>query len=242
MQSLDPEAELNLDFTPHAYLKQIAFWLSYFDLNYWFIWVPLFILIPILIVRWNPIQTGMFTCGFSASAIEILLLIAFQILYGYVYQVTGIIITLFMAGLAAGPYLQKKILPGATLGQLTVVQILIGIFAMILPFLFLLFRIMDPGSGLTHALFFLLTFLISVLTGILFSLAATLMKGNVLQVASGLYGSDLIGSALGALLVAALLFPLLGLIKVALLIGVLNFIAALFIWLWRKRLSDNFVT
>jgi len=242
MQSLDPEAELNLDFTPRAYLKQIVFWLSYFDFNYWFIWIPLFILIPILIVRWNPIQTGMFTCGFSASAIEILLLIAFQILYGYVYQVTGIIITLFMAGLAAGPYLQRKILPGAMPGQLTAVQILIGIFAMILPFLFLLFRIMDPGSGLTHALFFLLTFLISVLTGIFFSLATTLMKGNVLQVASGLYGSDLIGSALGALLVAALLFPLLGLIKVALLIGVLNFIAALFIWLRRKRLSDNFVT
>jgi len=38
------------------------------------------------------------------------------------------------------------------------------------------------------------------------------------------------------------LFPLLGLIKVALLIGVLNFMAALFIWLRRKRLSDNFVT
>jgi predicted membrane-bound spermidine synthase len=113
---------------------------------------------------------------------------------------------------------------------------------MILPFLFLLFRIMDPASGLIHILFFLLTFLISALTGILFSLATALMKGDVLQVASGLYGSDLIGAALGALLVAALLFPLLGLINVALLIGTLNFLAALFIWLRRKRLADNFVS
>ena len=242
MQTLDPTTGLNLDFAPRAYLKQIAYWLSYFDFNYWFIWLPLFILIPILIVRWNPIQTGMFTCGFSASAIEILLLIAFQIVYGYVYQVTGIIIMLFMAGLAAGPFIQKRILPEATLGQLTAVQVLIGIFAMILPFLFLLFRILDPESGLIHILFFLLTLLISILTGIFFSLATALQKGTVIQVSSGLYGSDLIGSALGALLVAALLFPLLGLIKVALLIGILNFIAALFIWLRRKRLSDNFVT
>jgi len=113
---------------------------------------------------------------------------------------------------------------------------------MILPFLFLLFRILDPESGLIHILFFLLTLLISILTGIFFSLATALQKGTVIQVSSGLYGSDLIGSALGALLVAALLFPLLGLIKVALLIGILNFIAALFIWLRRKRLSDNFVT
>ncbi len=242
MQALDPETGLNLDFAPRAYLKQIALWLSYFDLNYWFIWVPLFILIPLLIVRWNPIQTGMFTCGFSASAIEILLLIAFQILYGYVYQVTGIIITLFMAGLATGPFIQKRLLPEATLGQLTLVQVLIGIFAMILPFLFLLFRILDPASGLIHIFFFLLTLLISILTGIFFSLATVLLKGNVLQVSSGLYGSDLIGSALGALLVAALLFPLLGLVKVALLIGIFNLTAALFIWLSRKRLSDNFVT
>lgn len=242
MQSLDPGSDLNFDFVPRAYLKQIAYWLSYFDLNYWFIWLPLFILIPILIVRWNPIQTGMFACGFAASSIEILLLMVFQILYGYVYQVTGIIIMIFMAGLAAGPFVQKRIFPDASLGQLILVQILIGIFAVVLPILFLLFRVMDPGTGLIHILFFLLTFLISVLTGILFSLATALMKGNVLQVASGLYGSDLIGSALGALLVAALLFPMLGLIKVTLLIGALNFMAALFIWLWGKRLPNNFVT
>lgn len=242
IQSLDPETDINLDFIPRAYLKQIAYWLSYFDLNYWFIWLPLFILIPILFIRWNPIQTGIFTCGFTASSIEILLIIAFQVLYGYVYQVTGIIITLFMAGLATGPIIQKRFFPRASLGQLVLVQVLIGSFAIVLPFLFLLFRIMDPGTGAIHILFFLLTFLISVLTGILFSLATVLMRGNVLQVASGLYGSDLIGSSLGALLVAALLFPLLGLIKVALLIGVLNFLVALFIWLWGKRLSDNFVT
>ncbi len=242
MEALDPETGLNLDFSPRVYLKQITLWLSYFDFNYWFIWVPLFILIPLLIVRWNPIQTGMFTCGFSASAIEILLIIAFQIVYGYVYQVTGIIITLFMAGLAAGPLIQKRIFPESTLRQLTFVQVLIGIFAAILPFLFLLFRILDPGTGLIHILFFLLTVLISVLTGIFFSLATTLLKGNVIEVSSGLYGSDLIGSALGALLVAALLFPLLGLIRVTLLIAIFNFLTALFIWFRRKRLSDNFVT
>ena len=242
MNSIDRSADLNFDFVPRAYIKQIALWLSYFHLSYWVIWLPVFILISFLIVRWNPIQIGMFSCGFSASAIELLLLIAFQIIYGYVYQVTGIIITLFMAGLAAGTIIRKRIFPVADLRQLIGIQALIAVFAIILPFIFLLFRMVDPGTGLIHAIFFLLTFLISVLTGIFFSLATALQKGDILKVASGIYGSDLIGSALGALLTAALLFPLLGLINVAFLIGGMNLLAALFLWIRRKSLTDNFVS
>jgi len=80
------------------------------------------------------------------------------------------------------------------------------------------------------------------MTGFYFSLASILQQGDISQVASGIYGSDLIGSALGVLLVAALLFPLIGLINVLLLIGGLNFVAALYTLSQKKRLTNIFVS
>ena len=47
---------------------------------------------------------AVFASGFAASGLEIVLLLAFQILYGSVYQQLGIIVTVFMAGLAAGAF------------------------------------------------------------------------------------------------------------------------------------------
>ncbi|UCG27215.1 MAG: hypothetical protein JSV24_09590, partial [Bacteroidales bacterium] len=235
LNSLDRDADLNFDFIPRAYLKQISYWLSFFDLNYWVLWIPLFCLILFLIFRRDPVNIGMFTGGFAASSIEILLLIVFQIVYGYLYHVTGIIITLFMAGLATGPLIRKKILPKVRLRHFILVQSAIGTFAIILPLFFLLFRILNPATGFIHLIIFFLTLAISILTGVEFSLASILKRGSILQVSSGIYSSDLIGSAIGALLVSALLIPYLGIVNVAFIIGGLNWLAALYTWIKRRK-------
>ena len=109
LAAIDHHAPINIDFTPVAYYRQLAYWLSYFNLNYWVIIGICGIGVVYVIVRLNAVSFGMFAAGFTGSAIELLLVIAFQILYGYVYQMIAVIVTIFMAGLAVGSFMQPRI-------------------------------------------------------------------------------------------------------------------------------------
>ena len=56
----------------------------------------------------------------------------------------------------------------------------------------------------------LLALLAGTLTGMAFPLAVALMRGSAGRVAGMLYGADLVGGCVGALLTAVLLVPVLG--------------------------------
>ncbi|GAI21730.1 unnamed protein product, partial [marine sediment metagenome] len=86
INNLDKSAALNKDFSPVSYYQQLLYWLSYFKFNYWILAIIILIVLILIISRQNPISIGMFTGGFAASSIEVVLLISFQIIYGYVMQ------------------------------------------------------------------------------------------------------------------------------------------------------------
>jgi len=229
-QSISNNIDINYDFEPITYYLQLKQWLSLFKLNY--LIIGLLILIPIFIIifRMNFINTGLFITGFSATSIEIILIIAFQVIYGYLYQMIGIIITFFMVGIATGAfYLIKKI--NINIRNYSVFQYLIGIFAVLITIILIILKSNIIENVLIHAVFIILIFTIGLLTGIQFSLATKLRESSITKVAATAYGSDLLGSALGALLVATFLIPSLGIIRVALILGILNFITGLFILL-----------
>jgi len=50
---------------------------------------------------------AIFSTGFAAMGLEIILLFAYQNHYGCLYQKIGIIVALFMAGLAVGAHIMK---------------------------------------------------------------------------------------------------------------------------------------
>ena len=54
------------------------------------------------------VPLAIFASGFAASSLEVVLLLGFQILYGSVYQQLGIIITVFMTGLAVGAWVGNR--------------------------------------------------------------------------------------------------------------------------------------
>lgn len=223
MDQLSTGETVNRDFSPVAYYYHLLLWLSHFE-DYSSLWYPIIfaVILIVLAVRcFTPVTFGMFIGGFSASALEILILLAFQIIYGYVYQMLGIIITAFMAGLAAGAYLQSRSskLP---IRQFISVQYAIALYSLCIPFLFHFLQTYSPGGPITEVTFVLLTFLMALLIGREFTLATVLHEGTVAIRASRIYGIDLIGSALGMLLVAALLVPLWGVMWVGALIALLN--------------------
>jgi predicted membrane-bound spermidine synthase len=71
--------------------------------------------------------------------------------------------------------------------------------------------------------------IIGILTGLQYSFAAKLRYASISKTAAGTYGSDLLGSAVGALLTATILIPVIGLIKACLIIAILNFITGLIV-------------
>jgi hypothetical protein len=118
---------LNKDFEPASYYRQIVYWLSYFRANLWPLAVIVAVLLFIVTIRLNSVSAAIFTGGFAASSLEILLLFAFQILYGYVYQMIGVIVALFMAGLAVGSHLAKRVFPHPESRTLILIQIEIAV-------------------------------------------------------------------------------------------------------------------
>ena len=239
MAQLGPISRLNSDMNPVAYFNQITLWLSYYRFDTRFLLWTLAALFLFLLLRSGPLAIGIFTAGFAASAVEMLLLFIFQIIYGYVYLMTGILITLFMAGIAVGA---RYPLPLSGLSRLspfkrfTGTGLLIALAAATLPLLVVLLRSITataPGEGVL----LLYTFSFAYLTGRLFSLGSTLRRGEASQTASSLYSADLAGGALGALSVAALLLPLEGIRGTAWLITFASFLSVIYLLLRRKKIT-----
>jgi spermidine synthase len=237
VKTLEKDAGLNEDFAPVAYYRQLRYWLSYFSFSPW---IPGLIGVLILIgimARLNTISFGVFTGGFTASSIEVLLLISFQIIYGYVYQVTGLIITVFMAGLAFGSMYGQRMSTKSGITKYVGVQCAIFFYCLLLPIVLSFLKNAPHPDAVIYAIYFFLTLGIGVLIGIEFSIATKLLKGNISFVASELYGIDLIGSAIGALIVAVYLLPLLGITNVSMVIAFLSLSSAFTAFVSRKRFA-----
>ena len=78
-----------------------------------------------------------------------------------------------------------------------------------------------------HLIFLTLTFLASSISGLLFATAALLRKQGIAHTTGTLYSADLAGSAAGAIIMAVLLIPLLGLKGSLLILLLLNMLATL---------------
>jgi spermidine synthase len=224
---IDSAAALNRDFVPIAYYRQVVYWLSQFEINYWIMLGFGVVLLAVLIRRLNPISAGMFTGGFAAAGIEFLLLISFQIIYGYVYQAVGVIIAVFMAGLASGAWFQSRHMPATKLWHYVLIQLAVAGYAVVLPFAIEAMQRAALNAVLVYAAFFLLTLIIAFLIGAEFSLATRLRRGSFAAVAAELYGVDLAGSAIGALLIAAVLVPVIGIPWACASVALLSVLSAL---------------
>ena len=214
---------LNTDFAPVCYYRLLLHWLSYFRFNAWIPGAVFLIVLVLIGFKLNPVTFGIFTGGFAASSIEVLVLIVFQIVYGYVYQVVGLIVTIFMAGLAAGSFLCRKMDGASGVRNYSRIQFGIGMYSLFMPAFFFLLKVAAINSILLQTVFYLLTFAIAVLIGMEFAVASLLRQGKTASVASELYSVDLAGSAIGALVMAAFLIPLLGVIWVSVVVGLLSF-------------------
>jgi spermidine synthase len=101
-RALTPGAPLNTDFAPRLYFYHLRHWVSQFDLRFGPLQGGLVLLLGFYLVRLRGARFVLFASGFAGAALEVVLLLAFQMLCGSVYHQVGIIVTVFMLGLAVG--------------------------------------------------------------------------------------------------------------------------------------------
>ena len=238
LKNLNKDAAINKDFTPVSYYNQLLYWLSYFKSDFKIFAVVILLLLILIVANLNIINLGLFSAGFAGSSIEIILLISFQIIYGYVFQMTGIIITIFMIGLAIGSFYTHKFLHKATIINYTKILFIIGLYSLLLPIVLLMLKSSMLNPIFTHITFGILTLIISILTGIEFSLASKIQTGNTALVTAKIYSADLLGSAIGALIVTTYMIPFWGIVKVSVIIGIFNLLIGVII-LMKKHNSTQ---
>jgi spermidine synthase len=217
---------LNQDLRPICYYYDMVLWLSRFYTNLralfyaasllslWWLVVPVVILVVIVSrFRQAAVPTVIALTGFAQMAIQMTILLAFQALRGYVYQQVALLTAAFMLGMASGGAGMNRLVgrPAARTrvghrSLFVLLQLVILLYALTLPSL----MPAASGSGFSDLVFPFLALVAGFLGGMEFPLAAHLTEGSASRVAGLIYGADLAGACLGAILSGVLIIPLLG--------------------------------
>jgi spermidine synthase len=243
---------VNRDFAPVAYYFNVALWSMQFKPGYarWLRAAPhvnfsivsgavlvlsLFAAILALALNREKRARGsaagsIAATGFTLMALQILLLLAFQSIYGYVYHQLAILIGLSMAGIAVGSWLgMRRIrLNGRSPHRaLCFTQLLLALSC---PALMLVLSLLAGISGAAttwlaaQCVFPALAALSGALGGYQFPLATQicLADGSGSQRLGVLYAIDLLGGCMGALVLSGYLIPVFGFWKTAWLVAAVS--------------------
>ncbi len=246
---VDQRFFINSDFRPVGYYHTLMYWnvLTRGDhgaalrwigrVQPWWIAVPLALILCVALVlrslprtrpRASPrfaVLCAVFTTGLSTMAMQIALLFAFQSLYGFVYEMVGLIVAVFMAGLALGATLTQRLVPNpADRRVLAAVQGLVALFALAIALT------LPRAAGLASpaavfALFTATTFTAGALNGADFPLAVACylaLDNQPERSTATVYGVELLGACSGAAIASAVVAPVLGIIACVLLAAFAN--------------------
>ena len=236
-QALRGDAEVNRDFSPVLYFRQLRRWMSQFDVRFGLLGGLLAVVLVLFLLQVRAVSFAVFTTGFAASALEVVLLLSFQILHGFVYHKLGVLITVFMLGLAAGSLIMSRLLRRWSGRGLIALEAGIAAYAAALPLALMgLGRLGGAWAAVSaEGVLPLLTLVLAVLVGMEFPLAARVDFLGVAPTAARLYLADLVGACLGAMLVSTLLIPLISVGGVCWLVAALNVVSGGVLLLRRRR-------
>ncbi len=211
MAQLDPAAPLNTDFRP--YLVRLAFdsWALKHAARPWMLMIGLGVLCALYLSRMTPREFTLFTTGCVNLGSEIVIIVLFQILFGYLYYRIGLIVTVFLAGLIPGAWVAGRLSRGergVLMASDTGIAGILGLLAIVLAW--------APGL-LCQWCFYAFGFVISVLCGLQFPLVAGNASGQDSRAARA-FSVDFVGAAFGCILVSALLIPFLGIVSACLVL------------------------
>jgi len=164
------------------------------------------------------VGAAMAALGYAGLALEVLLIVAYQAVYGAAYRELAVIVGLFMAGAAAGGWWARP--PSGTAARQRLVNLsgYAAVTALALPPLaYGLARYPAVPAALGHVAFGALAFAAGFCGGAFFATAAA----GAPERAGRLYALDLVGGAVGGFATGAFLLPVWGITGVAVVLAVL---------------------
>jgi len=208
---LEKVTAINSDRRPVAYLFNLMLWADMHGgtllnriLGMGMKGIVSFFLVVLLIAfaafwkRKQAVYFGLFTTGYASIAFSLILLLAYQASYGYVYERIGLLVALLMAGAAAGAFRARCLKSGLT--QLKLIELSAILLFLAAP-LFFRFEFM----------YYVLTFLCGMVGGAQFALLSRYAEGPERGESAGrLYALDLGGSVFGAFMTVLFFVPMLG--------------------------------
>ncbi|NWF75284.1 MAG: hypothetical protein HXY53_01695 [Nitrospirae bacterium] len=228
---------INTDFRPSAYVYNLMLWAeihgggilyNLLSIRFWNILIIFAVYLTCIALisyrkKKRVIFFSIFTTGFSGMSFVLTIILTYQAIYGYIYEMIGILSATFMIGLWIGTLITRNLRePLRILFYMELTTILLSVSS---PLLF--FK--------SEFLFYILVFLIGAITGGQFSTANLSMGSS--KAGGKLYAMDLIGSFTGSLLSTLLIIPLFGISSALMLIA---FIKAFSAFLIRSIYTESF--
>jgi spermidine synthase len=235
---------VNRDFFPICYFHNLMMWASQWhaglqkflntlvDLELRWLWAGwAFVGVLIVAIFWTgrckfraAVAGSIFVSGAVEMVLQMVFLLSFQIIAGFVYRQLALIIAFFMTGLAVGAgwiswqnpsHLKTNVTRRRFIG----IQVLICM----LPLGLMLFLPLIHGEirnflslAVIGWLFSGLSLITGILGGIHFALAVMVMAGTGVaseKIGGGLYALDLAGAAAGVLIAALFIIPIYGIMN-----------------------------
>lgn len=248
----------NTDLTPSAYYFDMVLWSAHFSGTFrsFFLYInsinPKFLFILSLVILYGifaffyfrkkenlkgSLYTSVLITGFSGITLELIILLLFQILYGYMYYKLVLILTAFMTGIGIGSYFTLK--QDHSIKKIIYVQITFAILPIILLAAFIILSVSGTlwitFTG-KYVIFPLIALFTGSLTGAHFILSTKIYNVKRQKKDWGkIYAIDLTGAAAGSLLVSVILIPVFGLKFIITILCGLNLFAALILGLLVRK-------
>jgi spermidine synthase len=255
--------KVNRDFSPFAVFQMLVLWNKEFSPAFFYILEALgnldlrvialsvllitFVLFLIFYYQRNfsklSIAYSIATTGFFGMLINLVLIFSFQVTYGYLYHKIGLLISIFMAGIALGSIFMTNSLQKIKNNLSLFVKLEITV----LLFSYLAALLITKIAGYTAFLtpiFIILFFIPGLLMGAEFPLASKMYLGakkEVGSVAGLLYFSDLLGGCVAGILGAVIFLPVLGLFSTCMVIIMVKLSSLILVGIFGKRLTKALI-
>lgn len=241
-----PEVKQNTDLLPSGLYYDLIFWNSSLSpvtasIYTWFenisivhvIIIIILLFLTILLMSSKrklsskfPLIISISSTGFVGMGLSIILVLAFQAYYGYVYHWIGLIITAFMVGLSIGGIWGSRQVnrkdSSVPLFRKTEISLSIYLFILVLCLASIQrFAQSDFLYLFLPQFILILIFLCGVIVGIQFPVANNLFlddPSKLTTTAGVIYASDLIGAWAGGILITLIFIPILGIIETAIIL------------------------
>jgi spermidine synthase len=216
----------NALFSP--YLATIFKWLEGFSLRISIVFMTFFTLLMAILFIKRPhlsrqsIPYVIFTTGITGMIFNLAVIFIFQTFYGYLYRQIGLLIAIFMFGVAVSSLLITRRLKRIKVDSLFLLktEISVILFSFLFPYILAIpihYLGKTAASLPVYLVFLTMSFLSGAWIGLQFPLATKIYLtapsegGTFGHTAGLLYGADLSGGFLGGLFGGILLLPILGL-------------------------------